>query len=109
MCDAGWAKHIGYYSRLLRHHKMAAPQNGSRLTCTQASTVAALSIAGAFFSLLMAFFTERKWGGEERTLYNIPYTYQNRPAPPGGHTWTCRRILLMPLSTLRRTRRSGSK
>ncbi len=56
---------------------MAAQQNGSRLTRAQTSTAAALSLAGAFLFLLMAFFTERNWGGEERTLYSIPYTYMH--------------------------------
>ncbi|HEV2688635.1 MAG TPA: hypothetical protein VGV35_08780, partial [Bryobacteraceae bacterium] len=53
----------------------AAQHNGSRLSRAQACTIAALTIIGAVSFLLMAFFTERMWGGEERTLYNIPYTY----------------------------------
>lgn len=36
-----------------------------------------LASAGALFVVLMAFFTERAWGTEERTLYNIPYTFQH--------------------------------
>jgi len=53
----------------------AVRQDGNRFTGTQRWTTAALSIAGAVVFLLMAFFTERNWGGEERTLYSIPYTY----------------------------------
>ena len=34
-----------------------------------------LTAGGAICILLMAFFSERQWGSEERTLYNIPYTY----------------------------------
>ena len=34
-----------------------------------------LSGAGALAFVLMAFFSERGWGGEERTLHSIPFTY----------------------------------
>ncbi len=51
-----------------------AGQN-SRSSRVQTLTVSLLSVAGAVCFLLMAFFTERVWGGEERALYNIPYTY----------------------------------
>jgi len=40
-----------------------------------AIAVVLLTTIGAVFILLMAFFTERQWGVEERTLYNIPYEY----------------------------------
>jgi len=53
----------------------AVRQDGNRFTGTQRWTTAALSIAGAVVFLLMAFFTERNWGGEARTLYSISYTY----------------------------------
>ncbi|HYL75096.1 MAG TPA: hypothetical protein VEU96_12875 [Bryobacteraceae bacterium] len=50
------------------------PQNRGSIH-VQTLTVGLLSVIGAIFFLLMAFLTERVWGGEERTLYNIPYTY----------------------------------
>jgi hypothetical protein len=39
------------------------------------SAVLLLAAAGAVAILLMAFCTERRWGTEERALYNIPFTF----------------------------------
>jgi hypothetical protein len=41
----------------------------------QKCAVLLLTVVGAAFFVVMGFFTTRQWGGEERTLYNIPYTY----------------------------------
>ena len=38
-------------------------------------TIAGLTALGALSFVLMAFFTERIWAGEERVLQNVPYTY----------------------------------
>jgi len=38
-------------------------------------TVRSLALIGSIGIILMGFFTERHWGSEEPTLFNIPFTY----------------------------------
>jgi len=56
---------------------MGALPDAKRSSRVEVYTIAGLTALGALSIVLMAFFTERIWGGEERVLHNVPYTYVN--------------------------------
>ena len=54
---------------------MGAFPSADRASRVEVYTIAVLTALGALAFVLMAFFTERIWGGEERVLHDVPYTY----------------------------------